>query len=219
MHRKLPFDAELEDLQSAAQASLLRSARNYDPSRQVPFEKYAAMHMRWDILAAARAESGVPAKKQKETFVLRSALAAGGLSQAAVDIAALRGNVLSPAEAEGALDDLLSSYATAAALRLINRRQVHEFDETTAAAQQTAEDPETLAQKKQGQSLLEESMAGLDEREKFVIHAIFFEDRSLSDVAEELGCDRSWVCRVQHKAISKLKGVLIRSGVRELPIE
>lgn len=213
MHRKLPFDAELEDLKSEAQATLLQAARSFDASRGIPFEKYAALHMRWGVLAAAKAESGVPKKQQRLTYVIKTAIAVGGLSHAALDIASLHGQDLGPAEAEAALDDLLSSYATAAALQLINRRQITEFDESTAAPMASQPDPEDLAQQGQASELLRQGLKSLDERELTVITAIFFEGRSMSDLAEEMHCDRSWVCRIQAKAVAKMRRVFQHHGV------
>lgn len=217
MHRKLPFDAELEDLKSEAQASLLAAARSFDASRGVPFEKYAALHMRWGVLAAAKAESGVPKRKQQVTYMIKAAIAVGGLSHAALDVAALRGQELGPAEAEAALDDLLSSYATAAALQLINRRQAIEFDENSVAATTSRPDPEGLAQQGQASELIRRGLKALDERELMVVTAIFFEGRSLSELAQEMQCDRSWVCRIQAKAVTKIRRVFQHHGVWDDP--
>lgn len=213
MHHKLPFDAELEDLKSEAQATLLKAARSFDASRGIPFEKYAALHMRWGVLAAAKAESGVPKKKQQLTYMIKTAIAVGGISHAALDIAALHGTDLGPAEAEAALDDLLSSYATAAALQLINRRQAVEFDESSAVSMASQPNPEDLAQQGQANELLRQGLKCLDERELMVVSSVFFEGRSLGDLAQEMHCDRSWVCRIQAKAVTKMRRVFQQNGV------
>jgi RNA polymerase sigma factor for flagellar operon FliA len=216
--KKLPYDAELEDLESAARLGLLEAARIYDPTYQVTFPAFAVQRMKWAILAAARAHSGLPTGQHATIFLLRSALAAGALSQASVELAELKGKRVEPQQAAQELDGLLASYVTASALSLINQRRLQEFQADRHHGDGGGSSPEDVAREAQGRRLLEQCLQRLNERERRIVTAVYFEDRSLRDVATELGCDQGWVCRILHRAIQKMKTALQSEGVHVYPV-
>jgi len=215
--KKLPYDAELEELQSAARLGLLEAARLYDPTYNVKFSAFAVQRMRWAILAAARAHSGLPAGQHGAMFLLRSALAAGALSQASVELAELKGQRLDRQQAEQELDSTLASYVTANALSLINQRHLPELESDHQSTEDGASTPEELARQAQGRQLIARCLSQLNERERHIVVAVYFEEHSLRDVAIDLGCDQGWICRLLHRAIQKMKIALLNQGVRVYP--
>lgn len=68
--------------------------------------------------------------------------------------------------------------------------------------------PAEMAERSQGEQRVRAALAQLEEREKALIEACYFRDRTLTEVAKQLGVSKSWASRLHARAVSKLRRAL-----------
>ncbi len=195
VHRTLPRDViEVDDLIAMGTLGLYEAAERYDPRSGNRFITFSWYRVKGAILDGVRRNSLVRTRRAVKaeecaTDYLSQAFPAGGPQHA------------SPGAALGALGDSLKNLA---AIYMIS------MDTTEAAlVDEGAPDPEEASTTSLLLPRLKENLHRLEATERRVIEAVYYEDRTLKEVSEELGHSRSWGCRVHAKAIEKLReGIL-----------
>ncbi len=198
-YKKMSGRFQLDDLKSASRQGLWNAARRYDPERGVPFRGFAHLYIRGGIVDEIRSVSQLSGGAFHRALALRHAAAghACDLSEAGLDIASLNdGQEVSAADAETALDALMSKFATATAVGLIS--------DAVDAELEGDDNAEEEYQRREVAALVREEITKLPEREARVVVAKYFEHKTIDDLADEFGCDRSWVSRMHHKAMGRL---------------
>jgi RNA polymerase sigma-70 factor, ECF subfamily len=87
------------------------------------------------------------------------------------------------------------------ARRDVVRNQHDPLEETDVADEQL--DLEDLMQQKQNGKLVREILAMLPERDRYILHARFFEERENDDVCVRFGIDRDYLRVLLHRAINR----------------
>ena len=199
---KVPAHVSRDELTSAGMMALVVSAQGFDPSRGVPFARFAAIRIRGALLDelrgmdwAARSVRG----RAREVESVRGQLAAV-LRRAprSDEIAAALGITV------GELDALQTDVARASVLSLQG------FAPETGAelVAETSAGPESLLLIREQLGYLHDAISELPERLRFVVTSYFFEQRQMSDIAAEPGVTESRISQLRAEAL-----VLLRDGI------
>ncbi len=186
-----------DDLASAGALALVTAADAFDPTLGIPFGAYArnrivgafADEMRSSDWATRSAR-----KRIKETLSVQESLTAAlGRTPDVNEIAHALG--VDRETATAALSDA--------------SRTVTTIDDSTAdLLVSPLASPEASAVDREQTAYLRAAVAALPDKMRYVVEAIYFEDRSVKDVAEELGITHSAVSQQRSEAIR-----LIREGM------
>jgi RNA polymerase sigma factor (sigma-70 family) len=85
------------------------------------------------------------------------------------------------------------------------RLTLSECENSLSTSGTYGESPEVLLQEKQSQKKFRDLIATLPEKERLVIEEYYFNDKSLSEIAEENeGLSKSWVSRLHARGIDHL---------------
>lgn len=183
-----------DDLASAGSVALIRAADTFDPSLGVPFGAYATDRVKWALRDELRSMDWAPrdirVRARRATRVRETLGASLGRTPSASEIAAVMGveqNVVRESLADAELLIITSLDA--------------------AEAHQVAWPgflPDELAISAERDALLHRAVDALPERRRYIVRAIYFEERTVRELADELG--------VSHAAISQQRA----EGVRML---
>lgn len=188
-----------EELAAVGALALVTAADAFDPSLGVPFGAYA----RRRILGAFADEmrsmdwaSRGTRTRIKETVAVRETLAASlGRTPSVTEIATAMG--VGEDAVSGALTDSARTVTTL---------------EDPAAADLTTDLllPEESAALAERRHVLECAVAALPERMRRIVFAVYFEERPVKEIAEELGVSHSAVSQQRSEAVRMLRDVLAR---------
>lgn len=183
-----------DDLASAGAIALITSADSYDPSLGVPFGAYARRRITGAFADELRSTDWAPRsarRRMRETLAVQETLTATLGRRPSVDeIAAALG--VDRASADAALADA--------------SRTVSSLDESFAdflVADGTSPEAALLASERL--VYLRAAVAALPEKMRYVVEQIYFEDRSVKEIAEELGATHSAVSQQRAEAIRLLQ--------------
>lgn len=182
----------LEDLEGAGQEGLMSAAQRFDPSRGVPFRRFANHRVRGAMIDALRRESSLPRRARERIQHLESALDLNeGLEATPAG---------TPAAADQRLAEHLARLATALAVGLVNQT-AHEDGEPIAVDHQSPE--EDLA-REQARQLVRSAVEQLPEQERRLVLGHYYEGRRFDEISAELGLSKSWGSRLHTRAIARL---------------
>ncbi len=197
---------EVDDLQSFGHEGLLQAARTYDPSREVPFRRWANVRVRGAVYDGVRRSGRLP----RRLYLRVQALASAALVTEAADEqqsgdAAPR----TALEADEAVRDRLGASATAMAAAILAARSI---DDETLHVPDTRANPEETAALKQLAGHLRAAVDGRDDPEKTLLLRMYWQGESLEEAGAAVGLSRSWACRIHARAIGSI-GKQLRSLV------
>ncbi|MGQ7350702.1 sigma-70 family RNA polymerase sigma factor [Quadrisphaera oryzae] len=194
---RLPGHVLRDDLVSAGMAALAAAAAGYDPSTGVPFARYATLRIRGALLdelrgmdwaprgarSRARAMEGVEERLTTELGrrPSRDELAAA-MGCAPEDVDAVRGDVqravVSLDAFDGALSDVLPQRGIGPEEHVLQGEQVR---------------------------YLRAAVEALPERLRVVVAGLYLEDRSVADMAAELGVTESRISQLRTEALGLMR--------------
>lgn len=188
-----------DELAAVGALALVTAAEAFDPELGVPFGAYARRRILGAFADEMRsmdwASRGIR-KRIKETVAVREALTAGlGRTATAAEVATAMGV---------AKDIVVEALGDAA-------RTVTTLDEPSA--RDVAADiplPEESALVSERREVLEQAVAALPERMRRIVQAVYFDERPVKDIAEELGVTHSAVSQQRSEAIRHLRDALDR---------
>lgn len=200
MSRRLPRHVSRDDLTSAGMAALALAARGFDPERGVPFNRYASTRIRGALLDELRSVD----------WASRSVRAKARQQEQAADVLAVR--LLRPAtRSELAAELGISTADIDANQRDVHRAVVLSFQamlDADAGEQMlpTSEpSPDQVLLARERTAYLLDAVATLPERLRGVVVAVFFEERSMQEIAAELGVTESRISQMRTEALALLR--------------
>ncbi|ROQ37333.1 RNA polymerase sigma factor for flagellar operon FliA [Frondihabitans sp. PhB188] len=183
-----------DDLASAGALALVQAADAFDPTQGVPFGAYARTRIMGafaDDMRSSDWASRATRKRIKETLATQETLTAAlGRTPNVDEIASSLG-----VDRQTAADALTDASRTVSAI-----------DETVA--DQLAADiilPEETLLEQERTRYLRAAVDALPEKMRFIIENVYFGDRSVTEVAEELGITHSAVSQQRTEAIRLLR--------------
>lgn len=212
---RIPSHVCRNDLVSAGMLGLAQAARSFDPERGIAFDRFASTRIRGALLDELRGRD----------WASRSVRArARGLQAASEDLTARLGRAPSAEEiAEelrvdtGIVHKLVDDVHRATVLNyesLVLEGDAESFLPTDDAG------PEGAMLARERQSYLMDAVGSLPERLRRVVTGYFFEERSMQELADELGVSESRVSQLRAEALALLKdGINSQLDPEALPAE
>ncbi|MCM3780488.1 sigma-70 family RNA polymerase sigma factor [Microbacterium hydrocarbonoxydans] len=188
-----------EDLAAAGAFALVRAAEKYDESLGVPFGAYARERINWALKDELRAMDWAPRDvraRARETTRVRDMLGGVlGRTPTVAEIADAMG-----IDASAVKQRLADAERTVTSLDVLD---VHEIVWTGYL-------PEEMAIAAEREELLHIAVDALPERKRRIVRAIYFEDRTVTEIAEELGVSHAAVSQQRSEAVRMLRDALDR---------
>lgn len=195
-----------DELATAGALGLVEAARRYDPSRGVPFDRFAAQRIRGAILDAVRAADWAP--RSVRTLARK-------LEQAEQRLATELGRSPSLDETAAALGTtrkelhrLQDKVYRSVVLAL--DYEVNDADEDLTLVDVLADrdtlEPSEELEARELTAFLRDAVALLPDRHRVVISGYFLEGRKSLDLADELGVTESRISQLRSEALAMLRG-------------
>jgi RNA polymerase sigma factor for flagellar operon FliA len=185
----------LDDLRSFGREGLLQAARTFDPSRGVPFRRWANLRVRGAMIDGVRQWGDLPRRIYRE---LR-ALEAGDTVLEVYDEEDAAAPATTPEAADGRLSAYLAGIATAVVLGTMSAGQGEDSE-----AEGHGASPEDLVGRAELAARVRTLVAALPDRERSLIEQHYFAGETLDDAAASLGLSKSWGSRLHARAIESI---------------
>ncbi|MEP7764574.1 sigma-70 family RNA polymerase sigma factor [Sanguibacter sp. 25GB23B1] len=200
MLMRVPSHVSRDDLASAGALALVQAARAYDATTGVPFNRYAAIRIKGAMVDELRSmdwvSRGARQRVRKLTTVADELTAQLGRTPNREEIAASLG--VEVTEVDTAREH--------AATRVLS---LEGYDGALAEVLPTREvGPEEALLTDERLRYLHAAVATLPERLREVVEQVFFEDRSVTDIAKDMGVTQSRVSQLRAEAM-----ILLRDGL------
>jgi RNA polymerase sigma factor for flagellar operon FliA len=196
---KVPAHVHRDDLASAGYAALVTASRAFDPTRGIPFGRFAALRVRGALIDELRgmdwASRSVRARARRADVARQELTAQLGRTPTPHELAELLG--VGVAELANVEDDVqraavlsLQGFSTGVAEELVTENSMN---------------PEEMLLHRERIGYLHDAVTALPERLRFVVEASYLQERALSAVAAELGVTESRVSQLRTEALALLK--------------
>jgi RNA polymerase sigma factor FliA len=206
-----PRHVDRQELARAGALGLVEAAQRFDPSRGVPFDRFAARRIRGAILDAVRAVDWAPRSvralgRHLETIEQELA-SANGSSPTPADVAAAMG--MTPTELAVAKDRVFRSVVLALE-HSVTSASADEDDLSLGdvLADRTATEPSEALEAAELLGYLRDAVSLLPERHRVVVVGYFLEGRSSADLAELLDVTESRISQLRSEALAMLRAGL-----------
>jgi len=197
---RIPSHVSRDDLLSAGMAGLAHAARHYEPQRGVPFDRYAATRIRGAVLDELRgfdwASRPVRTKARALASLTESLTAALGRKPTDGEIAGAAG--LSVTALSRLSGDVHRSV-------VLNYEAIVETGDAEFLLPAAVDNPEEELLMAERVGCLAAAMRALPERLQMVIRGYFFEERSVTEIAQQLGVTQSRVSQLRSEALELLR--------------
>jgi RNA polymerase sigma factor FliA len=211
---RLPRHICRDDLTSAAMLGLAQAANTFDASIGVPFASYAILRIRGALLDELRSDD----------WASRSVRALARRVDATADELALR-LCRTPTTGEVAAElgvdvEVLHAHATDRNRALLLRLEALPAEGQTDGllAVDEAASPDALLLAREDRGRLRRAVSHLPERLRSVVVASFMEERTLRDIAHDLGVTESRVSQMRTEALAWLReGMVALAGEAPVP--
>jgi len=183
----------IEDLTAFGIQGLLEAHSRFDPTRGARFATFAYYRIRGAMLDGVRKMVDAPPKgmlRAKRQQAADDIAESAGMERAA-DPAGR-----SPERAAEAMQRTLARLTTSFVASCVD------------ADPDAAPTPDGPMLRREQQTQVRSALQQLPERERTILMAFYFEERSLDDVARELGLSISWASRLHHKGLDRLRELL-----------
>ena len=197
---RIPAHVSRADLVSAGSLALVLAARAFDPDKGVPFARYASLRIRGALVDELRSMDWVSRGARRR---------AREVSQVSDTLAGQLGRTPSTAEVAQALGVTTSEVETARVDQDTRVLSMEAFD--GAVAEMVIDHGTSPAEAVLGAERLEylrSSVEALPERLRHVIEQLFFHDRPVVELAEEMGVTRSRISQLRSEALELMRGGL-----------
>lgn len=197
MLARVPSYVSRSDLVSAGHLALVRAARSYDETTGVPFARYAALRIRGALVDELRSmdwvSRGARQRARRITTLTDEMTGTLGRAPSRVELA----------EAMGVAVEEVDAARGDAETRVLS---IEGFDGSIAdTVVSTTMGPEESLLVNERLQFLGAGVAALPERLRYVVEQLFFHDRPVSELADELGVTQSRISQLRTEALGLLK--------------
>jgi RNA polymerase sigma factor for flagellar operon FliA len=197
---RIPSHVSRSDLVSAGMLGLAQAARNYDPDRGIAFDRFASTRIRGALLDELRGRDWASRSVRSRARGLQAAneelTSRLGRAPSTDEIAK---ELAVPAETVHKLVDDVHRATVLNYESLVLEGDAESFLATPDGG------PEDAIVERERRAYLTDAVAALPERLRKVVVGYFFEERSMQDLADELGVSESRVSQLRAEALLLLK--------------
>lgn len=187
----------LDDLLSVGRTALLDTARRYDPTRGVPFRKYASIRVRGAMLDCMRRMAELPRRAHQRVLALQASWL---VNESGREISGGEEANAGEERAEAALDRRIARTTTACALALLAADAG-----VQPAGEVAASNPEVAFERAELFALVRRELERLKpKREAEILRMHYLQGLTIEAIAMELGIESSWASRLHTQAVAKL---------------
>jgi RNA polymerase sigma factor for flagellar operon FliA len=213
--RRLPAHVHRDDLVSAGMAALAMAARSFEEGRGVPFGRYASRRIQGALLDELRSHDWASRSVRRR---------AREQEEAAGQLAGRLGRQATPAEVAQsmgvAVDELESNQRDVHRSVVLSFQAVVENNGGDSVLPSREPSPDQVLLDRERQAYLRDAVALLPERLRAVVVGVFFEERPMQEIADELGVTESRVSQMRSEAMALLKdGLTANLSPEALPAE
>jgi RNA polymerase sigma factor for flagellar operon FliA len=207
MAHHYPRHCDRDELVAAGTFGLVEAARRFDPSKGVPFERWAVLRIRGAVVDAVRALDFAPRalrSSARDLTAVRETLERElGRTPTSEQVAERMGMPLADlVQLEGRLH-------RSTVLSLDAPTRDHEGDTTLSAiVLDPGADPLEELERRERDNYVVDALQSLPERLRSVLVGYFLESRTSAELAEELGVTESRVSQMRTEALT-----LVREGL------
>ncbi|MCA9566240.1 MAG: FliA/WhiG family RNA polymerase sigma factor [Myxococcales bacterium] len=202
IHRRLPASVELDDLVSAGHVGLLTAQERFDPSRSVPFEAFARIHIRGAIVDSLRQLDWVPRSVRRKAQSLDREEAA---FRASTGRAPTRQEVAERLHTTPEAVTTMRREAFVPRLLSLDQPLTEEGGTLMDVVADDTEDAEATCVQDETRAQLVEAIKDLPERERVTISLYYLRGLSLKEIGLVLGVTESRVCQIRGQATKRLR--------------
>lgn len=195
LRRQLGTRLEIEELESLGREGLLTAARNFDPTRGVPFRRWANLRVRGAMIDGIRSQGNLPRRVYRTLKAMEA-------SDRVQDAAAEETSANPPTSARAAdakLSETLSGMAMAMAAGFLAPQ--------TEGLERVPDDdhsPEEAVGRAQLLDRIRKVVSTRPDNERILVERHYFEGRTFDETAKELGLSKSWASRLHARAIEAI---------------
>jgi len=192
-----------EDLVSFGHEGLLQAARSFDPSRGVPFRRWANMRIKRAMIDGVRRWGALPRRVYRQLHGVE----AGDRVLELYD----EEDAANPASTAEAADDRLSTYLAGIATAIaVGTMMAAPRENVDADGQEVT--PEDLLAEAETVARVKEVVARLPEQERTLVERHYFAGQTLDEAAASLGLSKSWGSRLHARAIESIAREMRTAG-------
>jgi len=196
LHR-VPPSVSRDELASAGSLALVVAARAYDPSTGVPFARYASLRIRGALLDELRSMDWASRGARHRVRELAAT---------SERLTATLGRAPSRTELAGAMGTDVAAVDRAAQETARRVLSIDTTDSTVAdLVHDDAPNPEEALLTAERLHWLRAAVHTLPERLRVVVEGVFLQDRSIAQLADELGVTQSRISQLRTEALTLLR--------------
>lgn len=199
---RLPPHVYRDDLVSAGHLALIRAARSYNASTGVPFARWAALRIRGALIDELRGQDW--ATRQERQRATRVTTVSNELASALGHTPSLQ----EMADHTGMSVEEVSNARAAAQVRVVSIDAGGDDSSVAATIRDETLGPEDLVLADEREQYLRAAVAALPDKLRTLIEGLFFYDRTMIEMAEEMGVTQSRISQLRTEAMA-----LMRDGI------
>lgn len=197
MLARVPSYVSRADLASAGAFALVKAARGYDEATGVPFARYASLRIKGALIDELRGMDWVSRGARRR---------AREITEVSDQLTGTLGRTPTREELAGAMGSSIEDVDAARGAAEVRVLSMEGFDGSIADTVVSAEaGPEDNVLVNERLQYLRAGVESLPERLRHVITELFFHDRPVVELAEELGVTQSRISQLRTEALALLK--------------
>jgi RNA polymerase sigma factor for flagellar operon FliA len=190
LSRELDLSCDPDDLRAWGQQGLLEAQQRFDASRGVRFSTFAYYRVRGAVIDGVRKQGWL---RRRAYAKLKAYEAADRVSEPVGETQAQVAST-SPAERAAQIGDILGTISAAYLLSALGQGE-----------QDQPETPEELVETASMRQQVQRDLTQLPERERVLLHAVYFEGATIEGAGAKLGLSKSWASRMHAKALERMR--------------
>lgn len=188
LHQNLPEQIDIDDLIGWGYAGLMEAYHRYDEDKTSKFATYAYYRIRGAMLDACPREALDPHRRVAE--------------MASNEVLNIYAHVVQTQRSQAFLEDRLSAMSDVAGSMMMIC-VLRECPSRALRAEGAPHHKELV--RNQTIERVQEYLQGMPEKEREVLKQIYFEEKSMTEIAQERGCSTSWVSRTHSRALDRIR--------------
>lgn len=198
----LPVKVDFEELVSYGMVGLLEAADRYDARRKASFITFSHYRIKGAIFDGLR-QMGILTRTPNDAWVRREAVVNDLLQTVADDESENPSAAPVDEEIQGVsrwIDSLIPAYLLSLS------------DENAPDIADLSELPDKAVEFKNTIAVLRNAVGELPPKEKNLIESLYFKQITTTELAKQMGVNKSWVSRLHAKAVERLRQRLVHIG-------